>query len=195
MTLSHSIGLTCRSSLAGRSDTQQSPSGADLATLEDLRQVCFGQGRVELALRRKGHGQVSIKTKDIFDTLDWYHMSGSWTPGRCIEMSRAPAGKRGGRTGPEWASRRGVSMLLQSRTFTRKPGLPDGGGVFIHHGPPQFLLNRRLELFRIPGTGQLTAASSGSAKGWLCGDLVDRPLSPSRTYGVMDIPGPSSKNI
>ena len=51
---------------AGRSDTQQSPSGADLATLEDLRQVCFGQGRVELALRRKGHGQVSIKTHVLF---------------------------------------------------------------------------------------------------------------------------------
>ena len=65
--LSHSIGLTCRSSLAGRSDTQQSPSGADLATLEDLRQVCFGQGRVELALRRKGHGQVSIKTSVLID--------------------------------------------------------------------------------------------------------------------------------
>ena len=56
----------CRSGLAGRSDTQQSPSGADLATLEDLRQVCFGQGRVELALRRKGHGQVSIKTHVLF---------------------------------------------------------------------------------------------------------------------------------
>ena len=66
MTLSHSIGLTCRSGLAGRSDTQQSPSGADLATLEDLRQVCFGQGRVELALRRKGHGQVSIKIHVLF---------------------------------------------------------------------------------------------------------------------------------
>ena len=31
-----------------------------------LRQVCFGQGRVELALRRKGHGQVSIKTHVLF---------------------------------------------------------------------------------------------------------------------------------
>ena len=69
MTLSHSIGLTCRSGLAGRSDTQQSPSGADLATLEDLRQVCFGQGRVELALRRKGHGQVSIKIHVLFDVI------------------------------------------------------------------------------------------------------------------------------
>ena len=36
------------------------------ATPGDLRQVCFGQGRVELALRRKGHGQVSIKTHVLF---------------------------------------------------------------------------------------------------------------------------------
>ena len=37
------------------------------ATLEDLRQVCFGQARVELALRRKGHGQVS--TCNDLDTI------------------------------------------------------------------------------------------------------------------------------
>ena len=37
-----------------------------LRHLKILRQVCFGQGRVELALRRKGHGQVSIKTHVLF---------------------------------------------------------------------------------------------------------------------------------
>ena len=37
-----------------------------LRHLKILRQVCFGQGRVELALRRKGHGQVSIKTHGLF---------------------------------------------------------------------------------------------------------------------------------
>ena len=37
-----------------------------LRHLKILRQVCFGQGRVELALRRKGHGQVSIKTRVLF---------------------------------------------------------------------------------------------------------------------------------
>ena len=36
------------------------------ATLGDLRQVCFGQGRVELALRRKGHGHVSRITSVLF---------------------------------------------------------------------------------------------------------------------------------
>ena len=37
-----------------------------LRHLKILRQVCFGQGRVELALRWKGHGQVSIKTSVLF---------------------------------------------------------------------------------------------------------------------------------
>ena len=36
--------LTCRSSLAGRSNTQQSPSGADLATLEDSPPGLFWSG-------------------------------------------------------------------------------------------------------------------------------------------------------